>query len=130
LLSNLVIQKTWLKLERKKFIQIINSNHLIEASNFLKHKMSALFLSKTYIGFFSIYIIILITTLHRYREDIDTTIYNMHNIYSIVHRKTVSQENTPFFMTCIKLHRLVRFNLFFDTIIPKKLIIFGLFVCL
>ena len=43
-----------------------------------------------------------ITILHRYREDIDTTIYNM---YSIVLRKTARR--THLFMTRINLHRLV-----------------------
>ena len=34
-----------------------------------------------------LYIFIFITILHRYREDIDTTIYNMYNIYSIEHKE-------------------------------------------
>ena len=44
-----------------------------------------------YKGYFCIYIFILITKWHRYREDIDTIIYNIFNIYTILeHRKTVS----------------------------------------
>ena len=45
----------------------------------------------------------------------------MYNIYTIL-------EHTLSFMIRINLHRLVRFSLFVDAIIPKKLIIFGLFV--
>jgi hypothetical protein len=38
--------------------------------------------------------------------------------------------HTLSFMIRINLHRLVRFSLFVDAIIPKKLMIFGLFIYL
>ena len=49
-------------------------------------------------------------------------------IYNIRTQENNQPGHTLSFMIPINLHKLVRFNLFVDAIIPKKLIIFGLFV--
>jgi hypothetical protein len=69
-------------------------------------------------------------------EKTDTAIYNMYNsLYRCIYNIKTQENSYPgghtlSFMTRINLHGFFRFNLFVDVIIPKKLIVFDLFVYL
>ena len=64
----------------------------------------------------------------RHRHNYIQYIQYIHNIRTQETRQLGG--HTLSFMIRINLHRLVRFSLFVDAIIPKKLMIFGLFVYL